>query len=46
MLRGSCQLVRYAYDFVLAFEDDHSGRRMLDVLGQIVLVGMGLRSMK
>ena len=34
LLRGSCQLVRYADDFVLAFEDDHSGRRMLAVLGK------------
>ena len=32
-LRGSCQLVRFADDFVMAFEDARSGRRMLDVLG-------------
>ena len=30
-LRGSCQLVRFADDFVMAFEDARSGRRMLDV---------------
>ena len=33
-LRGSCQLVRFADDFVMAFEDARSGRRMLDVLGK------------
>ena len=33
-LRGSCQLVRFADDFVMAFEDPRSGRRMLDVLGK------------
>ena len=32
-LRGSCQLVRFADDFVMAFEDARSGRRMPDVLG-------------
>ena len=33
-LRGSCQLVRYADDFVIALEDRHSGKRLLDVLGK------------
>ena len=33
-LRGSCQLVRFADDFVMAFEDAQSGKRMLDVLGK------------
>ena len=33
-LRGSCQLVRFADDFVMAFEDARSGRRMLNVLGK------------
>ena len=33
-LRGSCHLVRFADDFVMALEDAWSGRRMLDVLGQ------------
>ena len=33
-LRGACQLVRYADDFVMAFADAQSGRRMLDVLGK------------
>ena len=33
-LRGSCQLVRFADDFVMAFEDARGGRRMLDVLGK------------
>ena len=33
-LRGSCHLVRFADDFVMAFEDARSGRRMLDVLGK------------
>ena len=31
-LRGNCQLVRFADDFVIALEDRHSGRRLLDVL--------------
>ena len=35
-LQGSCQLVRYADDVVLAFEDVQSGRRMLDVVGKRV----------
>ena len=30
-LWGSCQLVRFADDFVVASEDARSGRRMLDV---------------
>ena len=30
-LWGSCQLVRFADDFVMAFEDARGGRRMLDV---------------
>ena len=33
-LRGSCRLVRFADDFVMTFEDDHSGKRMLAVLGK------------
>ena len=33
-LRGRCQLVRYADDFVVALEDRHSGKRLLDVLGK------------
>ncbi len=33
-LRGNCQLVRFADDFVVAFEDRHSGKRLLDVLGK------------
>ena len=33
-LRGTCQLVRFADDFVVAFEDCHSGKRLLDVLGK------------
>ena len=33
-LRGSCQLVRFVDDFVMAFEDAQSGGRMLDVLGK------------
>ena len=31
-LRGNCQLVRFADDFVIALEDRHSGKRLLDVL--------------
>ncbi len=33
-LRGSCQLVRFADDLVMTFEDCHSGERMLAVLGE------------
>ena len=33
-LHGRCQLVRFADDFVIAFEDRHSGKRTLDVLGK------------
>jgi group II intron reverse transcriptase/maturase len=33
-LNGQCQLVRYADDFVVALEDRHSGKRLLDVLGK------------
>ena len=33
-LHGQCQLVRFADDFVIALEDRHSGKRMLDVLGK------------
>ena len=33
-LHGRCQLVRFADDFVIAFEDRHSGKRMLDMLGK------------
>lgn len=33
-LRGNCQLVRYADDFVVAFEDRHSARRLLDAPGK------------
>ena len=33
-LRGRCQLVRYADDFVVAFEDRRDGERVLDVLGK------------
>ena len=33
-LRGRCQLVRFADDFVIALEDRHSGKRLLDALGK------------
>ena len=33
-LHGQCQLVRFADDFVIALEDRHSGKRLLDVLGK------------
>ena len=33
-LKGRCQLVRYADDFVMSFEDHLDGRRMLAVLGK------------
>ena len=33
-MRGNCQLVRFADDFVVALEDRHSGKRLLDVLGK------------
>ena len=33
-LKGRCQLVRYADDAVMAFEDHLSGRRMPDLLGK------------
>ena len=33
-LKGRCQLVRYADDAVVAFEDHLSGKRLLDVLGK------------
>ena len=33
-LRGNCQPVRFADDFVIALEDGHSGKRLLDVLGK------------
>ena len=33
-LKGRCQLVRYADDAVIAFEDHLSGKRLLDVLGK------------
>ena len=33
-LHGECQLVRFADDFVLSFEDRLSGKRVLDVLGK------------
>ena len=33
-LRGSCRLVRFADDFVMTFEDDHSGKRMLGRPGE------------
>ena len=33
-LRGNCQLVRFADDFVIALEDCHSGKQLLDVLGK------------
>ena len=33
-LRGNCQLVRFADDLVVALEDRHSGKRMLDALGK------------
>ena len=33
-LRGNCWLVRFADDFVVALEDRHSGKRLLDVLGK------------
>jgi retron-type reverse transcriptase len=33
-LKGRCQLVRYADDAVIAFEDHLSGKRLLRVLGK------------
>ena len=39
-LSGECELVRFADDFVLAFEDAHSGRRMLNVLGKRLYYGL------
>ncbi|MGC2333534.1 MAG: group II intron reverse transcriptase/maturase, partial [Candidatus Acidiferrales bacterium] len=33
-LKGRCQLVRYADDVVIAFEDHMSGKRLLKVLGK------------
>ena len=33
-LRGNCQLVRFADDFVVALEDRQSGKQLLDVLGK------------
>ena len=33
-LSGACQLVRFADDFVMAFADARSGRRVLNVLGK------------
>ena len=33
-LHGRCQLVRFADDFVIAFEDRQSGKRLLDALGK------------
>ena len=33
-LKGRCQLVRFADDFVIALEDRHSGKRLLDALGK------------
>ena len=33
-LHGRCQLVRFADDFVIALEDRHDGKRLLDVLGK------------
>jgi RNA-directed DNA polymerase len=33
-MKGRCQLVRYADDFVMSFEDHLDGRRMLAVLGK------------
>lgn len=33
-MKGRCQLVRYADDFVMSFEDHLDGRRMLTVLGK------------
>ena len=33
-LKGACQLVRFADDFVATFEDRQSGERMLSVLGR------------
>jgi len=33
-MKGRCQLVRYADDFVMSFEDHLDGRRMLAVLGR------------
>ncbi len=33
-LRGNCQLVRFADDFVIALEDRQSGKRLLDVLSK------------
>ena len=33
-MRGRCQLVRYADDFVMTFEDSRDGERVLGVLGK------------
>lgn len=33
-MRGNCQLVRFADDFVVVLEDRHSGKRLLDALGK------------
>ena len=33
-LNGQCQLVRFADDFVIALEDRHSGKWLLDALGK------------
>ena len=33
-LRGTCRLVRFADDFVMAFADDRSGRRMHAILSK------------
>ena len=33
-LQGSCRLVRFADDFVIAFSDRQSGQRVLEVLGK------------
>ena len=44
-LRGRCQLVRYADDCVIAFEDRRDGERVLDVLGKR-LVATGLCFMR
>ena len=46
-LRGNCQLVRFADDFVVALEDRHSGKRLLDVLGkQLGRYGLTLHETK
>jgi RNA-directed DNA polymerase len=46
-LKGRCQLVRYADEAVIAFEDHLSGKRLLDVLGKrLARYGLKLHPIK